>query len=194
MLIKSRLRTELIARRCALDVDDWADRCDRICQHLAQVEVVRSASQLLTYRSIRREPDLTGLTLRLASRWGLPRCVGSELAWHLWRPELAEVEADRLRLGPFGIEEPAEDWPMLGPVPGTVLLVPAVACDRRGYRLGYGGGFYDRLFAQEGWTGLVKIGIVFEFAILDQLPTDPWDIRLDMICCEAGVVDVRSAS
>jgi 5-formyltetrahydrofolate cyclo-ligase len=188
-MTKSDLRTTLLAQRQALDPQQWADRSTQICQQLSQLELVRSAHQVLSYRSIRREPDLTGLaSMGISASWGLPRCRGTELIWHRWQPD-----RDRLSIGAFGIKEPAEDWPLIGPEPGTVLLVPGLACDRRGYRLGYGGGFYDRLLAQPAWAQLIKIGIVFEFGIVDQLPIEPWDMPLDLICSEAGVVDVRSA-
>jgi len=65
-----------------------------------------------------------------------------------------------------------------------LLLVPAVACDRRGYRLGYGGGFYDRLLSQPEWQQKPAIGIIFDFARLPTLPFDPWDQPLTSICTE----------
>lgn len=73
--------------------------------------------------------------------------------------------------------------------PGAVdlLLVPAVACDRRGYRLGYGGGFYDRLLSSPEWADKTAIAIVFDFAQLPSLPNDPWDQRLVGVCTESGL-------
>lgn len=65
-----------------------------------------------------------------------------------------------------------------------LILVPAVACDARGYRLGYGGGFYDRLLSSADWKSKPTIGIVFEYAYVSQLPVDPWDKPLNSICTE----------
>jgi 5-formyltetrahydrofolate cyclo-ligase len=177
---KAQLRIRLLAQRQALSPADRADRSDRICQHLSQLPAVRSAPQLLTYRSIRQEPDLGRLIDLVATSWGLPRTVGSDLTWHQWRPDQPP------RIGPYGIEEPAADWPILEPIPGTVILVPSIAIDRQGYRLGYGGGYYDRLFAQSTWASLIKIGITFDLGTLDSIPIDPWDIPLNGICRETG--------
>jgi 5-formyltetrahydrofolate cyclo-ligase len=60
-------------------------------------------------------------------------------------------------------------------------LIPAVACDRRGYRLGYGGGFYDRWLPNSTGT---KTGIIFDQFHLDTLPHDSWDLTLDVIITE----------
>ncbi|HEY9652178.1 MAG TPA: 5-formyltetrahydrofolate cyclo-ligase, partial [Coleofasciculaceae cyanobacterium] len=67
-----------------------------------------------------------------------------------------------------------------------LILVPAVACDRRGYRLGYGGGFYDRMLSSAEWGSKPTIGIVFEFAYLPRLPIEPWDKPLHAICTNLG--------
>ncbi len=65
-----------------------------------------------------------------------------------------------------------------------LILIPAVACDRRGYRLGYGGGFYDRWLPNS--TGL-KVGIVFEEFYLDEIPIDIWDVPLEAIGTESMI-------
>jgi 5-formyltetrahydrofolate cyclo-ligase len=62
-----------------------------------------------------------------------------------------------------------------------LILIPAVACDRQGYRLGYGGGFYDRWLPSS--TGF-KAGIIFDEFYLDALPHDIWDVRLEAIVSE----------
>ena len=77
--------------------------------------------------------------------------------------------------------------PLLQSSKVDLILVPAVACNFNGYRLGYGGGFYDRMLSQEEWTSKPTIGIVFEFAYLQDLPIDSWDKPLDFVCTENGI-------
>ncbi|MHC5824929.1 MAG: 5-formyltetrahydrofolate cyclo-ligase, partial [Nostoc sp.] len=61
---------------------------------------------------------------------------------------------------------------------------PSVACDYQGYRLGYGGGYYDRLLSLPQWQTKPTIGIVFDFAYLSQIPIESWDKPLQAVCTE----------
>jgi 5-formyltetrahydrofolate cyclo-ligase len=106
--------------------------------------------------------------------------VGKDLIWHVWQP------LEPLQTGAYGILEPDRDAPVLAPDKVDLMLVPAVAIDRQGYRLGYGGGYYDRLRAHPSWRNIPTIGITFDFAYVESLPIDPWDLPLDAICTESG--------
>ena len=118
-----------------------------------------------------------------------PVCVpvvqgpGQALAFRAWHPETAMVP------GAFGALVPAEG---ASRVP-EVLIVPLLAFDRRGYRLGYGGGFYDRtLSALRGGgrvgRGAIAIGFGFAAQEMDIVPTEATDQPLDLIVTERGVV------
>jgi 5-formyltetrahydrofolate cyclo-ligase len=135
---------------------------------------------ILAYQSFRQEPDLTLLFSTLAMDWGLPRCVGKTLQWQRWR------WGEGLVQGQYGIWEPDPALPRVEPSEVDLILVPCVACDRAGYRLGYGGGYYDRLFADPRWQGIPAIGVVFEDAYVEALPRDPWDLPLQGVCTESG--------
>ena len=87
--------------------------------------------------------------------------------------------------GPFGARVPAEAEEV---VP-EVLIVPLVAFDARGYRLGYGGGFYDRtLEGLRAARKTVAIGYAFSAQAMDEVPLEPTDQRLDAMVTEAGVI------
>lgn len=101
------------------------------------------------------------------------------LAFHAWHPDAAMVP------GAFGAMVPATGAPC---VP-EVLIVPLLAFDRRGYRLGYGGGFYDRtLAALRAGGGVVAIGYGFAAQEIDHVPCDATDQPLDLIVTERGVI------
>jgi 5-formyltetrahydrofolate cyclo-ligase len=92
---------------------------------------------------------------------------------------------DRLALNVYGIEEPGPDAPLIEP---DVLLVPLLAFDRSGARLGMGGGHYDRTIASLRERGrILAVGIGFSCQELSTVPTDPHDIILDRIATETQV-------
>lgn len=181
--LKAELRQQLLKQRLAIDPQVWRVQSDRLCQQLQASPLFAEAKTILAYWSFRQEPDLSALIHAASDRvWGFPRCVGRSLSWHQW-----SVQSEfPLQTGAYGITEPHPDSPLLDFEQVDLILVPAIACDWRGYRLGYGGGFYDRLLSQPAWAAKPTIGILFESARLPQLPIDPWDQPLHAVCTEAG--------
>jgi 5-formyltetrahydrofolate cyclo-ligase len=93
---------------------------------------------------------------------------------------------DAMAKGPFGTLQPPEDAPPV--VPGW-LIVPLLAFDRAGRRLGYGGGYYDRTLA--GLPGARTLGVAFACQEMDVVPSGPRDAPLDAVATEAGVLRFR---
>ena len=179
---KKGLRKALLAARRAIDPDVWQAKNSQLCDQLRSSSLFATAQTVLAYFSIRQEPDLSDL-FKAQKSWGFPRCVGKTLYWHRWEPQASMP----LQAGAYGIPEPHPDSPVLEPEQVDLLLVPAIACDTRGYRLGYGGGFYDRLLAAPSWAAIPTIGIVFDSAYLPTLPNDNWDRPLTAVCTERGL-------
>jgi 5-formyltetrahydrofolate cyclo-ligase len=182
-LIKVKLRQQLLKARKCLPVTEWRQKSDRIVTHIQASPLFTAAQTILAYFSFRQEPDLSPLFTDTLHRWGFPRCVGDSLNWHIWLPKDAQL----LQRGVHGILEPHPTAPILEPAEVDLILVPAVACDYGGYRLGYGGGYYDRLLSLGEWALKPTIGIVFEYAYLPQLPIDLWDKPLQGVCTETGL-------
>lgn len=176
---KAALRRTLLKARQALPQQIWQQKCDRLCQHLQNWPTFQRSRLTLAYYSFRNEPDLGSLFQQRL--WGLPRSEGKTLVWHRWCPGVP------LRRGAYGIPEPDPTAPLVHPDQVDLILLPAVACDIRGYRLGYGGGFYDRMLSQPAWASKPTIGIIFEYARLPEIPREPWDQRLTGICTESGL-------
>jgi 5-formyltetrahydrofolate cyclo-ligase len=179
---KAQLRRSLLKARQAMPPRVWQEKSQRLCQHLAHWSVFQKAQTILAYCSFRNEPDLSPLLVQQRS-WGLPRCEGKQLIWHRWYPSCDWP----LQTGAYGITEPHPQSPLVEAYKVDLILVPAVACDVKGYRLGYGGGFYDRMLSHPHWLGKTTVGIVFEYARLPQIPRDAWDRRLSSICTESGL-------
>lgn len=178
---KVTLRKTLLQRRQAMAPEEWQQKSLQICEQLQHLPLFIEAKTVLAYFSIRQEPDLMPL-FTTNKVWGFSRCVGKQLIWHHWSPH----QAMPLQSGTYGILEPPVEAPLIDTATVDLILLPAIACDSQGYRLGYGGGFYDRLLSAHGWHTKSTIGIIFEHARIDQLPRDAWDRALDGVCTEAG--------
>ncbi|WP_342451533.1 5-formyltetrahydrofolate cyclo-ligase [Roseomonas nitratireducens] len=112
------------------------------------------------------------ICLPVTPRRGLP------LAFRRWAP------GDRLVPGPMGTSQPGPD---AAPVTPDWLIVPLLAFDRAGRRLGYGGGYYDRTLA--GLPGATALGIAYAVQEVQEVPAGPHDVRLRRIATEQGVID-----
>lgn len=183
---KQQLRQQIIDARQNLSSPICQQKSEAICGYLSEWEPVRSAQVILAFMSFRQEPYLSYLWQAFPSKiWGLPRCYGKELAWYQIDPNRLSQETE---VGAYGISEPLTSLPPIDLTKVEVVLVPSVACDRRGYRLGYGGGFYDRFLARKDISATIKtVGIVFADFYLEHLPEDPWDARINAVCTEAGI-------
>ncbi|MEL6249293.1 MAG: 5-formyltetrahydrofolate cyclo-ligase [Cyanobacteria bacterium J06648_16] len=179
---KAQVRRSLLKARQSIPPRLWQQKSQQICQHLANWPLFQQSRTTLAYCSFRNEPDLSPLLAQQRS-WGLPRCEDKSLIWHRWYPTCEWP----LQAGAYGITEPHPNSPLVEAHKVDLILVPAVACDVKGYRLGYGGGFYDRMLSHPRWTGKLTIGIVFECARLPKVPVDSWDQPLNGICTESGL-------
>jgi 5-formyltetrahydrofolate cyclo-ligase len=136
------------------------------------------------YHAIGEEADIDPLLTALHERGhpvGLPRVVApaAPLQFHAWVP------GDALDTGYRKIPEPAANAPVIEP---DFLLVPLLAYDATGHRLGYGGGFYDRtLAALRAARTVLVIGIAYSDQRVDSLPAGDHDQRLDAVLTELGV-------
>ena len=101
--------------------------------------------------------------------------------------EILPYDESRLELGSFHIEEPTGDN-VVNPEDIELIVVPAVAYDRKGNRLGRGKGFYDRLLQT---TKATKVGIGYEFQLVDEVPVEPHDVGVDIIITENATIVVK---
>ena len=97
--------------------------------------------------------------------------------------EILPYDQTRLELGAFHIEEPTGEN-TVDPADIELIVVPAVAYDRKGNRLGRGKGFYDRLLRT---TKATKIGVGYEFQLLDEIPVEPHDVGMDIVITQKSM-------
>lgn len=174
---KIQLRKQILKQRKNLSNIEWQIKSKQTCHNLKNFPLFKEAKTVLAYFSYHQEPDLSSLFLE--KQWGFPRCDSNSLTWHFWQP------SQPLESNQYNILEPLANSPIINPQQVDLILVPTVACDRFGYRLGYGGGYYDRLLSNTLWQSIPTIGIVFDFAYLEQLAIEPWDVKLNYVCTES---------
>jgi 5-formyltetrahydrofolate cyclo-ligase len=134
---------------------------------------------ILTYLAFRNEPDLSPLFDLLPHvNWIVPRIAKEKLVLHPY-------DSDRLVSHRFGMLEPAADLPVVNSAALDVALVPGVAFDRRGGRLGFGGGYYDRFLPT---TPALRVGIAFDQCLADELPCSEHDQRMDWLATPSQMI------
>lgn len=173
---KALLRAEMKARRSRLSPDERAAFSRTACERLLNAS--GDFGLVAVYLATAEEIDLTGFIRALWAR-------GARLAAPAWNGRdyslrrLSTLDEAGFREGPFGVREPV-GGEAVAPEDVTLWIVPGLAFTREGARLGYGGGWYDRLLAQ-AHPRARRIACAYPFQVLAALPTEPHDRPLDEI-------------
>ena len=186
--LKEQLRREGFARRDGLDKPFRKDAAQRIARQALGLPDLEGINPVGGYWPIRTEVDPRPLMEALLERGqdvALSQIRHPHLSWRLWQP------GDVLVKGGFGVREPGPDAPEVFP---KALLVPLVAFDRRGGRIGYGKGHFDRAIAAlEEQHPTLTIGLAYAVQEIDEVPVEPHDRLLDVIITEAELIRTKSA-
>ena len=180
---KAAVRQTILARRDAVDVASRLRDSQTITQKLCALPAYRAANVVAAYASFGSELDTAeflACILTDGKQLLLPRINPAQRALEL--RQVVDLGAD-LVSGVWGIREPAERCPILSLTQVEFILVPGVAFTAGGARLGYGGGFYDRLLASLD-RRIARIAAAFQLQIVDQLPEGPHDQRVDQVVTE----------
>jgi len=157
-----------------------------ICVFLEAWPVFQQSVTVLTYMPIKSEVDLTPLFARHPDKhWIIPRILPGEehrMSFHRYEPT-------RLVQHPFGMAEPAPDLPVVQPLEIELCLAPGLAFDHFGWRLGYGGGYFDRFL--KDFTG-TSVGVVYQDLLLDTIPYDLYDIAMHWLVTETGLLQCKT--
>lgn len=187
---KKEIRKRLLGLRNSLSSEEITVGSGEIVTRLMRSEEIRKASTLMVYVSFGSEVATDDLI-----RWGWEE--GKRIVVPFCRPEGREMIAcqidgfDELEKGRYGIRAPIAG--RLRPVSSGdigAVLVPAVAFDRRGYRVGYGGGYYDRFLPAAPQAA--KIGAAFACQIMEEIPVGPYDVKMDCVVTEEEIIVASS--
>ncbi len=177
---KAALREQARARRAGLKATA-PDAAKRVAENFLANVSVQKNSIVAGYIAAHDEIDPAVLLATLRKRGHailLPRVAAKDgpLAFHLWRESACAVK------GAYGLLEAAPDWPLAQP---DIVLVPLLAFDADGFRLGYGGGYYDRSLLALRQTGKVTaVGLAYDGQRIAHIPSDATDEKLDWVVTE----------
>lgn len=188
---RDQLRREMRVRRHAVTDAEQSAVAIGLARTIARQRLLRPGRRIAVYFSQGREADLS-CVIALARQRGCRIYLPAITHRRHHRMDFLRFDAHaQLRLNAFGIPEPdPRRVQRIAVRELDLILVPLVAVDRRGARLGSGAGFYDRrlhhLRGQRRWRRPKLIGVAYEFQRIPQLQTQPWDVPLDAVVTDRG--------
>lgn len=173
---KAALREQLLQKRLAMPESEWRDKSQGLVDQILAWMKGRSFNHYILYRSFRREPSLETLAAILPPEATYyPRIKGKAMNFYSTDGSFVTNR--------FGLEEP-EAHPtreLLDVSTQALLIIPAVAYDHQCFRLGYGGGFFDRFLAD---STLTTLGVCFEAFLVKELPHELHDQPVQTVITE----------
>lgn len=183
---KDEIRKSFVMRRQSLDSSFIEGAGRKISFHLVNFKLAVEAEQMAAFHPSKGEPDICGFlneSLKKGRKICFPRFNRTKGSYEMaFVEDFVEDFAD----GVFGIPEPKPESPVAsaGVLKNILWLVPGTAFDLKGGRLGYGRGIFDRLLSDA--AGL-KIGVCYDWQIVDAVPSDENDVKMDFIVTESGL-------
>lgn len=177
--MKRQFRKEIRQRLAEMTGNEIIIQSDTVMDTLESTEEFRQARTVAAYWSFGSEVR----THESIARWSLTKTVllpvidGDTLLLKRY------TSADEMSPCEYGILEPAGEAFTKGDI--DMLIIPGLAFDRRGNRLGRGKGYYDKLLSE---TAAVKVGVCFDFQLFDEIPTEPHDESMDAVVTEKSLI------
>ena len=181
---KSMIREEMIWARGRLNDFDRIEKSRQIASRLFELEVFRKSKAIFFFLSLPEEvqtEDMIREAFRLNKEVFVPLVDKEEGRLQVVRIPHLEIEFVR---GEYGVQEPASQWREISsPDQLDLVVAPGLAFDTSGGRIGYGGGYYDRLLRQVP-AEAVQIGVGFDFQVLDSIPRMGFDVPVQFVITE----------
>lgn len=176
---KRSIRKALLGTRAAVSAEQLAADSARVCRVLAGWPLFQRAGTMMAYIAFGNEVSLQNLIDENPEKvWALPRTLPGG------RLEVLRYQPGRLVRHPWGMLEPAADAPRVPLTEIELVLVPGVGFDESGGRLGFGGGYYDRLLPQ---LKAVRVGVAHAASLIPEVPREEHDCRMDWLVRPEGL-------
>jgi 5-formyltetrahydrofolate cyclo-ligase len=185
---KDSIRKQIIEHRDSIDINTKGQWDEDIFNSLIKSEWYKKANTIFAFVSFKSETD-THKIIKYAIHDGKTICV-PRIKSKQKGIEIFKIDNfDQLEKGYFGILEPIESCLAVESKDIDLILMPGVAFDRQGGRLGYGAGFYDRFLSKIN-RSVDKIAVAYHFQVLDNIPMDEHDVRIDGIVTEEETIGI----
>lgn len=172
---KTSLRKKIREQKRAMTEAEIVERSEKLGVLFVSSELYRNAQTIYAYlpynQEVRTVPMLER-AMKDGKRVAVPKVYGEEMKF------LYITDLNRVEKGYAGIPEPIGDEPVAQD-PTALVLMPGLAFDREGHRIGYGGGFYDKFLSAE--PGHPTVALCYEFQMVERIPTEEFDIPVDQV-------------
>ncbi len=182
---KKQLRIKIKKERADITKSEKEQLDTKIFENLIKSGILDNTKLVLAYMSTEIEVGtdmIIKYCLENSISVAIPRCVGlRKMKFYLYNGDITKLEKSK-----FGIYEPIEDdGKLITDFNNTVCIIPALSFDKSGWRLGYGGGFYDNFISE--YENITKVGICYQCHIYESLPLGEYDKSVDFVITEENV-------
>lgn len=182
--VKREIRRKMLALRRALSDDEAVKKAESLTSWILTLPEYKKAKRIMAFLAMKGESNLDGLIARALSD-------GKEVYVPVCLPE-RQMEAGRLLdmdhfvHGPLGLRDLPKGYDTVSPEKLDLVLVPGVACDREGNRLGMGAGYYDRYLVHVPFEK--RIAALWDFQVAEAIPSELFDERMAKIVTDKGII------
>lgn len=185
--VKAELRTRMRQVRRTIPAEARSERSAKIWERVLARPEWANAKTVMLFVSMRTEVETAAAAAAAwaaGKRVAAPRMIETGLEIREWRAEDVPVESGNMR-----VPEPPEHAPLIEPADVDLVIVPALALDERGARIGYGAGLYDGLLPR--LSRAVRMAIAFDFQLVAEVPETDGDERMHVVITDQRAIDVR---
>lgn len=176
---KKEIRKEMLKKRDALQKDYVNEQSEKVFKLLKTINGFLNANVIFIYVDFRNEIKTDKIINFLKNKLVLlPKIDGEKM--------YAVKKEEETKLNKYGILEPKSNDAYTGKI--DVCLIPLVACSKKGDRIGFGKGYYDRFLKN---TNSLKIGLAYSWQVSEDLKSEPFDVKLDIIVTEKEIIEVK---
>jgi len=182
--VKKEIRRKMLALRRALSDDEAEEKARCLMERILSLPEYQKAKRIMAFLAMKGESNLDSLISHALSE-------GKEVYVPVCLPE-RQMEAGRLVdmdhfvKGPLGLRDLPKGYDTIPPEALDLVLVPGVACDREGNRLGMGAGYYDRYLTRVPYEK--RVAALWDFQIAEAIPSEPFDQRMAKIVTDKGII------